>query len=97
MYQRNIIWLCLISFLSLSVLCAATRPHLKRSDSSFHQHIALWPENLVDCLISAYAMTQNIHLMNRSQFISDTILKQTGKFRSPIEVKRKIQAMGMQI
>lgn len=73
---------------------STSRPGLFRSaSSSMKQYLSLWPDELLVCLLKAYVETSGYHegrYFGRSQMISNSIYEQSGKWRSPAEVKRKL-------
>lgn len=74
------------------------RPSLIRSaSSSMRQYLTLWPDPLVETLLKAYSDTQGFQegtYFGRAQMISDSIYQDSGKWRSPSEVRRKLASLG---
>jgi hypothetical protein len=77
------------------------RPSLLRSASSSMRHyLTLWPDPLVETLLKAYSDTHGFQegtYFGRAQMISDSIYQDSGKWRSPSEVKRKLASLGKTI
>lgn len=79
------------------------RPSLFRSAStSMKQYIVngIWSEEMTRILIDAYSATQGFQegkYFGRSQMISDHITQVSGKFRSPSEIKRKLNSLNLEI
>jgi len=74
------------------------RPNLIRSaSSSMRQYLTLWPDPLVETLLKAYSDTHGFQegtFFGRAQMISDSIYQDSGRWRSPSEVRRKLASLG---
>ena len=96
MFISHSVILFTLFFCSLAI--EKERPSLIRSaSSSMRQYLTLWPDPLVETLLKAYSETHGFSegtYFGRAQMISDSIYQDSGKWRSPSEVRRKLASLG---